>query len=242
MTKKILNINNSNSSLKDELKRKLKNAAEETTSHGIPHILRTRNVFLKIMWSIFLLASLGYCIYFITKMLIQYFQFQTSTSIDYIQETPAQFPAITICNTNPIKLEDGNAFLQYLTNKFDNYECLQQYENYSYSDKIDGYKACYNVTSSYAFLTRQMDKVRRYIANENMSDQNRSIFGFDLKNDMLLTCEFNKIPCNADNFTQFWSKIYGNCYTFNDGINQSILQTNKVGSKYGLILEMVVCK
>lgn len=228
----------------DELKRKLEEAAENTTSHGISHMLRTHNIFLRVMWGLFFIASLTYCIYVISKSFIQYRQYDTTTSIDYVQETPAQFPAVTICNKNPIKLDENNESLVYFTKQFDIKNCLLQYANSTnYSEAIEGKKSCYNVTSIYALLNREMDKTRRYIANdENITNENRSNLGFDLASDMLMSCEYNGVSCTAQNFTKFWSNLYGNCYTFNDGLNQPILQTNKVGPSFGLMIEMFVSK
>ena len=71
---------------------------------------------------------------------------------------------------------------------------------------------------------------------------NRSKYSYNLKNDMFISCLYNLKSCTANNFTEFWSRQFGNCYTFGNGKNNSILKASGTGSFLGLILELVVCK
>jgi hypothetical protein len=71
---------------------------ERTTSHGLPNIVRSNNLVIKIMWILFFLASLTYCSYVIIVSLIDYFKYQTVVSTTYVKETPTMFPAVTLCN------------------------------------------------------------------------------------------------------------------------------------------------
>ncbi|KAF7465946.1 Hypothetical predicted protein [Marmota monax] len=52
--------------------------------------------------------------------------------------------------------------------------------------------------------------------------------------ELLVTCFFDGMSCNARNFTLFHHPMYGNCYTFNNRENESILSTSMGGSEYGL--------
>uniref|UniRef100_A0A8C0DZE1 Epithelial sodium channel subunit gamma n=1 Tax=Balaenoptera musculus TaxID=9771 RepID=A0A8C0DZE1_BALMU len=52
--------------------------------------------------------------------------------------------------------------------------------------------------------------------------------------ELLVTCFFDGESCDARNFTRFHHPMYGNCYTFNNGQNETILSTSMGGSEYGL--------
>ncbi|XP_030835718.1 uncharacterized protein LOC100891818 isoform X2 [Strongylocentrotus purpuratus] len=59
--------------------------------------------------------------------------------------------------------------------------------------------------------------------------------------DFILQCTFDKRNCNYTDFKMFQNKVYGNCFTFNHGRdNQSIIETSKSGSTYGLHLTLFI--
>ncbi|XP_077980560.1 uncharacterized protein LOC144435805 [Glandiceps talaboti] len=58
--------------------------------------------------------------------------------------------------------------------------------------------------------------------------------------DFILQCTFDKRPCNYTHFYQWQNKNYGNCFTFNSGINEAVRQTGKSGSQYGLHLTLFI--
>lgn len=52
--------------------------------------------------------------------------------------------------------------------------------------------------------------------------------------ELLVTCFFDGVSCDARNFTLFHHPMYGNCYTFNNKDNETIHSTSMGGSEYGL--------
>ncbi|XP_070558969.1 amiloride-sensitive sodium channel subunit gamma-like [Ptychodera flava] len=58
--------------------------------------------------------------------------------------------------------------------------------------------------------------------------------------DLILQCTFDKRPCNYTHFNQWQNKNYGNCFTFNHGINEDVRKTSKSGSQYGLHLTLFI--
>ncbi|XP_077992163.1 epithelial sodium channel subunit alpha-like [Glandiceps talaboti] len=50
--------------------------------------------------------------------------------------------------------------------------------------------------------------------------------------------EIRDLSSLRGNFTSFYNHMYGNCYTFNSGIDSDILTTNKPGPLYGLSLTL----
>ena len=79
----------------------------------------------------------------------------------------------------------------------------------------------------------------RWFVNTNTTDQTRKSYGNQIE-DMLNSCFFNYQRCDSTWFTYFYHIIYGNCYTFNGGVNPdgSPNQVNYQGSSYGLTLEL----
>jgi hypothetical protein len=132
------------------------------------------------------------------------------------------------------------------------------------SNPADGLNDCLNIMSPDA-INQVLDKIKRNFSNGHMRDylpalDNR---GFDLKLDMLQSCQFNQLPCYAsyimnygckypdncssvtygtdNSFSAFWNNQYGMCYTFNDGnITGPILQTSQSGPDYGLTMSLLV--
>ncbi|CAF1109062.1 unnamed protein product [Brachionus calyciflorus] len=86
---------------KSGLRRKLKNSFKDwildSTSHGFPKIFKTERLSLKVMWTIGLCISIGFCSYLIARSIMNYVQFGVTTTIRYKTEIPMDLPAVSIC-------------------------------------------------------------------------------------------------------------------------------------------------
>lgn len=80
----------------------LKDLAESTSIHGIPKIATAKPAFQKVLWSILLAAVSAYLCYQLNLLFTAYYKWPLKTSVS-LQFNKLQFPAITICNMNPIK-------------------------------------------------------------------------------------------------------------------------------------------
>jgi hypothetical protein len=192
---------------------------------------------IKIVWLSFFILSLGGCGYFFIISLTNYFNYQAVVQISVIKQYPTYFPAVTICNLNPFNLKHTET--QEYINK------LLQLSNYSYMANIsmyDSIRLFARTNNTNEILTDVSDLLKRLISTDPKPIPKRQLLGFDLENDMLVSCSFNKANCNSTSFSSFLSYNYGNCYTFNSGVNlnEDILKTSKVGHNYGLQLELVV--
>jgi len=58
------------------------------------------------------------------------------------------------------------------------------------------------------------------VLNPEYGDSKRKELGFSL-DDMLVKCQFNKNPCDSNDFEWYFDFHYGNCFKFNTGINSS---------------------
>ncbi|XP_077863988.1 uncharacterized protein LOC144349047 [Saccoglossus kowalevskii] len=57
--------------------------------------------------------------------------------------------------------------------------------------------------------------------------------------DLILQCTYDQRECGISDFHQFQDDVYGNCYTFNHGLDQNALKTaSNTGSEFGLKLTL----
>ena len=115
------------------LKEKLKNWCEKTTFHAIPNIASNEQVALKLMWTLCLLASLGYCCRILASSVIDYYEYRVLTTIEIVQESSSQFPAITICNLNQFdfsKLKDREIYENYKNNSNKSSDPKEEFNSY----------------------------------------------------------------------------------------------------------------
>ena len=140
-----------------------------------------------------------------------------------MHESPSVFPAITICNLFPFNWETQNATLTKI---------LTDQKVSTTITPSDTHPAIYQVQNIQNLLK---SKVLKEYKNNSRSLQS---MGFSLSQ-ILISCYFNGILCNAANFSWFYSFEYGNCYIFNAANNSNTpLTTSEVGPDSGLQLEL----
>jgi hypothetical protein len=67
-----------------KIKIKIRELLEESTSHGIPKICKTKNLLILIIWSICTLFSICLCSYFIIDTVFGYLKYKTIANIEII--------------------------------------------------------------------------------------------------------------------------------------------------------------
>ena len=112
---------------------------------------------------------------------------------------------------------------QYQTNY--SFDIVQKYSNYS---SLNTYK-------------------RFFLMNEllTINDSFKKSLTYSLK-ESLISCLLNLNPCSSSDFVWTFDPIYGNCYSFNTGLNSSghsvdIQSISKPGNINGLKLELFMC-
>ncbi|CAF1010992.1 unnamed protein product [Brachionus calyciflorus] len=91
-------------SKKPDLKTRIKNVTLDiilsSTSHGLPNIFRSSNLYIKLMWIFFTLISSGLLAYMVTQSIMNYFKYEVTTKTRVKTEFKSTFPTITVCNLN----------------------------------------------------------------------------------------------------------------------------------------------
>ena len=129
-----------------------------------------------------------------------------------IDDTPAEFPTVSICDSNPYTTLQAqfliNSLMQYLTNDKTGQKLkLSQLGFYNY------YLLQNNTYIHPSYDINQLASA--YTLDPNFSNSQRKALGWDLSQTMT-SCTFNGIKCDFNNdFQWYFSPQYGNCYHFN---------------------------
>ncbi|XP_006872057.1 PREDICTED: amiloride-sensitive sodium channel subunit gamma [Chrysochloris asiatica] len=109
------------------------------------------------------------------------------------------------------------------------------------SNQVVGFKLCSNDTSDCATYTfssgvnaiQEWYKLHYMNIMAQVPLEKKINMSYSAE-ELLVTCFFDGVSCDARNFTLFHHPMYGNCYTFNNRVNETILSTSMGGSEYGL--------
>jgi hypothetical protein len=202
------------------LKHGIRELLSSTTMHAVPNIIRAQNLVLKLIWSILLIVSFAYSVYSVVLMVINFLEFKVLIRYEVIQDYEYfEFPAVTICNINPLSDIDNQTKLDSL------YSFLQK------STKIPSNTFLVQNNKSICAKT-DLRKMTNIVSN----DPNFHSYGMSLDR-MLISCYYNDKPCNIErDFMALKTGMYGTCYSFNKKEKPHIMR--RTGLKNGLQLEI----
>ncbi|KAL4239574.1 hypothetical protein ACF0H5_000385 [Mactra antiquata] len=81
---------------------KLKDLAESSSLHGIPKIVSSRQVAVKVLWCLLFLATSSVVTYQLVNLFRTYYSYPIQTSVS-LAFSAIPYPAISICNMNPVR-------------------------------------------------------------------------------------------------------------------------------------------
>ncbi|CAF4076295.1 unnamed protein product [Adineta steineri] len=177
-----------------------------TSTHGIPGIARGESIQNRVFWSISLIGFTAIMIYFIVKAILAYFDYPTQFNLDIVSEWPQYFPAVTICNSSPLRFD-----------KF-----IEPFLNYTNSLNLS------NSNDTSTFSPLQATYIPDFLIDKvNKNESLESMF-YSLSS-MLYKCTYNGLPCSTADFISFTTAYYGRCYTF----NAKMINSNSNSLHYG---------
>jgi len=99
-----------------------------STSHGLPNLIRTDKFILKLIWLLILLTGLSMGIFTKVQSIMNYLKYDVVTSIKVITEVPTQFPAVTffILRNRKANLSLSNFSCNYNTLACESIICMNQ--------------------------------------------------------------------------------------------------------------------
>lgn len=90
---------------KSELNQEFKSWAERSTFHGLPQIISSERISIKLIWSICLLASWSYCGKLLVNSVSDYWNYDVNTVVEILRDTNADFPSVTFCMLQTCNLD-----------------------------------------------------------------------------------------------------------------------------------------
>lgn len=157
-------------------------------------------------------------------------QYEVRINYQIINESPVEFPAISICNLNPFDLKFNQQTADYIRN-------ILIKNNLSSIVSLEQDQLAYNTVKEISNILKAS-----VVSNKSSTDEQIRSLGFDLDL-MLISCSYNGIKCTASNFSMFHSYQYGNCFTFNglydsSGNQIEVKRTSKSDRKSSLVIEL----
>ncbi|VDI52470.1 acid-sensing ion channel 5 [Mytilus galloprovincialis] len=187
---------------------KLKDFAGNTSIHGFGRIADSVFILRKVFWICALSASFGMCVFQVYRLSLQYISEGVNTKVS-VSYKELEFPAVTICNLNPLKLSD-------VLLEPDLFQILNETEhafgmsiNYPYPKTSFPHTVPYDTGFSPMHTAKEVFRLRmgNYTKDEivNMSIP---------MHEFILLCRFQGAACEATETTQIRDEDYGICYTF----------------------------
>ena len=163
--------------------------------HGLSHIVSGKTRAQRILWLLLVLAALSYVTSLSYSSITTYIQRPTMTRMVLQQEDRTVFPAVTICDLNPL-----------------NRKKLSQLNDTRYL------KAANLLYPVFENGTRNETEVPE-VSGEEIADM-FTRYGLSLKN-VFVGCYWKGTACSVANFTTTLLPGMGKCYTFNGGRSKS---------------------
>ena len=183
---------------KDEYARKwLTNAS----IHGLEHIVDGKSNIRRIIWMLIVVISASGCLYTIVDHFILFFNRPTATTVNFeTQDNGLPFPAVTVCNLNPVLLsyaEENNIT-----------EFLEVFLNPSFQQFVhDGESSTCKFVLEFLGLTNST-----LTLNEVYNDGGNEVENF------IISCQFNENHTISEDCKDELQPVlteFGLCYTFN---------------------------
>ncbi|XP_075406360.1 acid-sensing ion channel 3 [Tenrec ecaudatus] len=196
--------------------------ASSCTLHGLGHVFAPGGLTLRRgLWATAVLLSLAAFLYQVAERVRYYGEFHHETALDERESHLLTFPAVTLCNLNPLRRSRltpndlhwaGPALLG-----------LDPAEHAAFLRALGRPPAPPGFMPSPTF-----DMAQLYARAGHSLD------------DMLLDCHYRGQPCGPENFTTIFTRM-GQCYTFNSGADGAeLLTTPSSGMGNGLELMLDV--
>ncbi|EDO36191.1 predicted protein [Nematostella vectensis] len=240
-----------------------KDFSDRTSCHGIGQIGGSQSVMWRVSWLMIFLAGLGMVLYQGLTLLDTYLNKPTATAVDITYSEVTNFPSVTICNMNMIKKSQLQHFPQVkrLVDTFNNMTSSNSSLNSSAfmdtnREKAEKDRLSLNTKNSKnkVILNNVNIDMQRYIEDKivqylSMSDTTKLMKAGHVFRELVFRCVWNGFVCNKGDFLKYWRPFwhwrYGNCYTFNQGVDVNgtelpSLASSKPGPMYGLTLDLFI--
>ena len=136
------------------LKEKAIELIQETTVYGLPKLLRSKQIFSKVLWLIFLLLSPIPAFIFIYKDIVDFSDLNVVTAIKTEYDQPTEFPTVTFCS--------------FLPNLYDNFSAPGPLSSSHFAGDFD---IGMNPNNHYESFMTPLGKCYRFNSGKNMKNE-----------------------------------------------------------------------
>ena len=214
-----------NKTKKSRIRKAFLEWSQSVTYHCFPKIFKQdTRLILRLAWSLIFIGLSSLTCFILVNIIIQYYQFGVSTSIQIIIESPTLFPTITICDANPFTTEQAEGMIQDFSLK-----------NFGIDLRNISFEEFISYCSESAYF------INAYVKNPSYGDANRKLLGFNMTSAFQI-CFFSGEICDVTkDFRWFFDTNYGNCFQFNSGYNMNgnpveVKRVSNGGKNFGLSL------
>jgi len=208
------------------LKNILIRSASATTMHGLPNMVRTKRLLVRIVWAFCFLIAFALCAYLIIESFINYLKFDVVTTVRIINEPYAEFPAIMLCNKNNL---NDDLYEDLLNHSIINETFLKSLKKENINDlsiKLENLKI----------------RIYSFILNRN----GKNIYDYrELLVNMLLSCRHGSDICTINDFRSYFHLTFGFCsvlYSMMNSENKSKKVIDREGIYNSLQIELYLGK
>ena len=180
------------------------------STHGLLGMARSASLHNRAFWSISFFAFTALMTYFVVKAIIDYFGYPTNMDVNVVNEYPQYFPAFSLCNASPLRMD----------------RFIGSFLNYTNARNLT------NTNDTTTLSAAQAGYILQFVEERINGNQTLGSFFYSLSV-MLYSCSFNSVPCSVADFIPFTSSSYGLCYTFNAKLKNSSSSSVRYGNQYG---------
>ncbi|XP_035211394.1 acid-sensing ion channel 1A-like [Stegodyphus dumicola] len=189
----------------------------------------------KLFWSVIMIAGLLGCGSQVFRYMSTFYAYPVVVNIDSVSKFDQIFPAVTICNFNPVR----KIFVPCMTKQISYENCNQTFlssqSKFQFtSDEIQ--QSCSEILNITCDEDQEIVGFRSLYLNLNAETRKR--YGHQAET-FIRSCSFRGERCFTSNFSLYQDTRFGNCYTFNKASrNKTALDTSLIGPNGGLELEL----
>ena len=196
------------------LKKRIVEWSLQSTFHCYPKVFQYDHGLVQFVWSAVFLCFSFLTLWLVSNGFIEYASFDVVSKTEIVNERPAEFPTVTVCNKNPFTTQAHEYLLRNLTRSYFG----QNIEQMSFFDGID-VAAKITELAKMLYAASKKNEAPQYITS------------------IVTNCYFNKKKCLDTDFSAYYSYEYGDCLQFNSN-RSSLKKTNVDGQEYGLFLNL----
>ena len=95
----------------------IKEYTNESTLHGIGYVFHGGSKIRRFIWLVFLLTCMIFCIFQTWILTSRYLDYPISTKTKIVNADQILFPAVTICNFNPLRQSEIHILAQFVNKR-----------------------------------------------------------------------------------------------------------------------------